>query len=122
MDVVGEALSCVIIDKLPFASPDDPVLQARAGAMEQAGRSPFMEYQLPEAVIALKQGVGRLIRDENDRGVLMLCDPRLLSKGYGRIFLASLPPMPVTKRLEEVEQFFGRDPSTRKAARKVSQA
>ena len=81
-----------------------------------------MEYQLPEAVIALKQGVGRLIRDENDRGVLMLCDPRLLSKGYGRIFLASLPPMPVTKRLEEVEQFFGRDPSTRKAAQKVSQA
>ena len=122
VDVRGEALSCVIIDKLPFASPDDPVLQARAGAMEQAGRSPFMEYQLPEAVIALKQGVGRLIRDENDRGVLMLCDPRLLSKGYGRIFLASLPPMPVTKRLEEVEQFFGRDPSTRKAAQKVSQA
>jgi ATP-dependent DNA helicase DinG len=122
VDVRGEALSCVIIDKLPFASPDDPVLQARAGAMEQAGRSPFMEYQLPEAVIALKQGVGRLIRDENDHGVLMLCDPRLLSKGYGRTFLASLPPMPVTKRLEEVEQFFGRDPSKRKAAQKVSQA
>jgi ATP-dependent DNA helicase DinG len=121
VDVRGEALSCVIIDKLPFASPDDPVLQARAGAMEQAGRSPFMEYQLPEAVIALKQGVGRLIRDENDRGVLMLCDPRLLSKGYGRIFLASLPPMPVTKRLEDVEQFFGHGPSKRKARQKVSQ-
>jgi len=122
VDVRGEALSCVIIDKLPFASPDDPVLQARAGAMEQAGRSPFMEYQLPEAVIALKQGVGRLIRDENDRGVLMLCDPRLLSKGYGRIFLSSLPPMPVTKRLEDVEQFFGRGPSKRKARQKVLEA
>jgi len=118
VDVRGEALSCVIIDKLPFASPDDPVLQARAGAMEQAGRSPFMEYQLPEAVIALKQGVGRLIRDENDRGVLMLCDPRLLSKGYGRIFLASLPPMPQTKRLEDVEQFFGRGPSNARRDRR----
>ncbi len=106
VDVRGEALSCVIIDKLPFASPDDPVLQARAAAMEQAGRKPFMEYQLPEAVIALKQGVGRLIRDENDRGVLVLCDPRLLSKGYGRIFLASLPPMPQTRRLEDVQKFF----------------
>ena len=121
VDVRGEALSCVIIDKLPFASPDDPVLQARAAAMEQAGRSPFMEYQLPEAVIALKQGVGRLIRDENDRGVLMLCDPRLLSKGYGRIFLASLPPMPVTRDVEEVERFFERDLSVRKTARSVAQ-
>jgi ATP-dependent DNA helicase DinG len=121
VDVRGEALSCVIIDKLPFASPDDPVLQARAAAMEQAGRSPFMEYQLPEAVIALKQGVGRLIRDENDRGVLMLCDPRLLSKGYGRIFLASLPPMPVTRDVEQVERFFERDLSVRKTARSVAQ-
>jgi len=106
VDVRGEALSCVIIDKLPFASPDDPVLQARAAAMEQTGRKPFMEYQLPEAVIALKQGVGRLIRDESDRGVLVLCDPRLLSKGYGRIFLASLPPMPQTRRLDDVQRFF----------------
>ncbi len=109
VDVRGEALSCVIIDKLPFASPDDPVLQARASSMEQAGRSPFMEYQLPEAVIALKQGVGRLIRDENDRGVLMLCDPRLRSKGYGKIFLASLPAMPVTHHLEDVARFFSSD-------------
>ncbi len=109
VDVRGEALSCVIIDKLPFASPDDPVLQARAAAMEQAGRSPFAEYQLPEAVITLKQGVGRLIRDESDHGVLVLCDPRLLSKGYGKIFLASLPPMPVTRELRDVERFFSRD-------------
>ena len=109
VDVRGEALSCVIIDKLPFAAPDDPVLQARAAAMEQAGRNPFMEYQLPSAVISLKQGVGRLIRDENDRGVLMLCDPRLLSKGYGKTFLASLPPMPRTRALEDVQRFFAQD-------------
>ncbi len=119
VDVRGEALSCVIIDKLPFASPDDPVLQARASAMEQAGRSPFMEYQLPEAVIALKQGVGRLIRDENDRGVLVLCDPRLLGKGYGKTFLTSLPPMPLTKSIEDVERFFDGDAAAREAARKV---
>jgi ATP-dependent DNA helicase DinG len=122
VDVRGEALSCVIIDKLPFASPDDPVLQARAAAMEQAGRSPFADYQLPEAVITLKQGVGRLIRDENDHGVLMLCDPRLLSKGYGKTFLASLPPMPLTRSLRDVETFFARDDSTRQEAREASPA
>jgi ATP-dependent DNA helicase DinG len=122
VDVRGEALSCVIIDKLPFASPDDPVLQARAAAMEQAGRSPFADYQLPEAVITLKQGVGRLIRDESDHGVLMLCDPRLLSKGYGKTFLASLPPMPLTRALHDVEAFFARDNSTRQEAREASPA
>ena len=106
VDVQGEALSCVIIDKLPFAAPDDPVLKARAEAMERQGRNPFMDYQLPQAVIALKQGVGRLIRDERDRGVLVLCDPRLRSKPYGRLFLASLPPMPRTDRLENVQSFF----------------
>lgn len=106
VDVQGEALSCVIIDKLPFAAPDDPVLRARAEAMEKRGQNPFMEYQLPQAVIALKQGVGRLIRDEQDRGVLMLCDPRLGSKPYGRIFLASIPQIPRTNRLEDVESFF----------------
>jgi len=106
VDVRGEALSCVIIDKLPFAAPDDPVLQARGRAMEEEGRNPFMEYQLPTAVIALKQGAGRLIRDENDRGVLMLCDPRLLSRPYGKTFLASLPPMPRTRALADVERFF----------------
>jgi len=106
VDVRGEALSCVIIDKLPFAAPDDPVLAARGRAMEEDGRNPFMEYQLPAAVIALKQGAGRLIRDEQDRGVLMLCDPRLLSKAYGKTFLASLPPMPRTRVLADVEKFF----------------
>ncbi|HLD13859.1 MAG TPA: ATP-dependent DNA helicase [Burkholderiales bacterium] len=106
VDVRGEALSCVIIDKLPFATPDDPVLQARGRAMEEEGRNPFMEYQLPTAVIALKQGAGRLIRDENDRGVLMLCDPRLLSRPYGKTFLASLPPMPRTRALADIEKFF----------------
>jgi len=122
VDVRGEALSCVIIDKLPFASPDDPVLQARAAAMEQAGRSPFMEYQLPEAVIALKQGVGRLIRDESDRGALVLCDPRLLSKGYGKTFLASLPPMPLTRALEDVERFFAGESGVREPAPQASEA
>ncbi len=106
VDVRGEALSCVIIDKLPFASPDDPVLQARAAAMEQAGLNVFKDHQLPNAVIALKQGMGRLIRDSDDRGVLMLCDPRLMSKGYGKIFLASLPPMARTRALADVENFF----------------
>ena len=109
VDVRGEALSCVIIDKLPFAAPDDPVLRARGQALEQAGRNAFMGYQLPNAVIALKQGAGRLIRDEQDSGVLVLCDPRLLSKGYGRVFLHSLPPMPVTREVEDVRGFFARE-------------
>lgn len=106
VDVRGEALSCVIIDKLPFASPDDPILRARCEALEQVGRNPFLEYQLPAAVIALKQGVGRLIRDEHDHGVLVLCDPRLLQKGYGKVFVESLPPMPLTRDLADVERFF----------------
>jgi ATP-dependent DNA helicase DinG len=106
VDVRGEALSCVIIDKLPFASPGDPVLQARIDAMREAGGNPFMDYQLPQAVITLKQGVGRLIRDVNDRGVLVLCDPRLGSKPYGRIFIDSLPPMSKTRKLEVVQRFF----------------
>jgi ATP-dependent DNA helicase DinG len=106
VDVRGEALSCVIIDKLPFSSPGDPILQARIDALRNRGGNPFMEYQLPQAVITLKQGVGRLIRDINDRGVLMLCDPRLGSKAYGKIFLDSLPPMTRTRKLEVVERFF----------------
>jgi ATP-dependent DNA helicase DinG len=106
VDVRGEALSCVIIDKLPFASPGDPVLQARIDAMREAGGNPFMDYQLPQAVITLKQGVGRLIRDVKDRGVLVLCDPRLGTKNYGRIFLDSLPPMSKTLKLEVVQRFF----------------
>ncbi|MCZ6575991.1 MAG: ATP-dependent DNA helicase [Acidiferrobacterales bacterium] len=110
VDVRGDTLSCVIIDKLPFAAPDDPVLRARAEAMERAGRKPFLEYQLPSAVIALKQGAGRLIRDEKDRGVLVLCDPRLLSRGYGRVFLNSLPAMPLTRSIDDVKAFFGPPP------------
>ncbi|GLQ47001.1 helicase [Dyella lipolytica] len=106
VDVAGEALSVVVIDKLPFAAPDDPVLQARLEALEQAGINPFMGWQVPAAVIALKQGAGRLIRDVHDRGVLVLCDPRLTSKGYGRLFLASLPPMPRTRDLAGVQAFF----------------
>ncbi|PMQ07235.1 hypothetical protein DyAD56_00530 [Dyella sp. AD56] len=106
VDVAGEALSVVVIDKLPFASPDDPVLQARLEALEQSGINPFMGWQVPSAVIALKQGAGRLIRDVHDRGVLVLCDPRLTTKGYGRLFLKSLPAMPRTKELAEVQAFF----------------
>jgi len=106
VDVVGEALSVVVIDKLPFAAPDDPVLMARLDALEQQGINPFMGWQIPNAVIALKQGAGRLIRDVHDRGVLVLCDPRLASKGYGRLFLASLPPMPRTRELADVQAFF----------------
>ncbi len=106
VDVRGEALSCVIIDKLPFASPDDPVLQARADALRARGGNPFMDLQLPQAVIALKQGVGRLIRDVSDRGVMVLCDPRLVSKPYGQVFLNSLPPMLRTRKLELVQRFF----------------
>lgn len=106
VDVRGPALSVVIIDKLPFASPGDPVLQARLEAIRRNGGEPFRDYQLPQAVISLKQGVGRLIRDSNDRGVLMLCDPRLLSKGYGRIFLSSLPPMIHSRELGDVQRFF----------------
>lgn len=109
VDVRGAALSCVIIDKLPFASPGDPVLQARLAALREQGANPFTDYQLPHAVISLKQGVGRLIRDVNDRGVLMLCDPRLLSKSYGRIFLDSLPPMARTRKLESVQRFFAQE-------------
>ena len=106
VDVVGEMLSVVVIDKLPFAAPDDPVLMARLEALEQSGINPFMGWQVPNAVIALKQGAGRLIRDVHDRGVLVLCDPRLSGKGYGRLFLASLPPMPRTRELADVQAFF----------------
>ncbi len=106
VDVRGEALSCVVIDRLPFAAPGDPVVQARIEALRQRGENPFLSYQVPQAVIALKQGAGRLIRDTGDRGVLVLADPRLLSRFYGRLFLDSLPPMPRTRRLDRVRAFF----------------
>jgi ATP-dependent DNA helicase DinG len=108
VDVRGEALSLVVIDKIPFAPPDDPVLSARIEQMKQQGRNAFIEYQLPRAVINVKQGAGRLIRDETDRGVLMICDPRLLSKPYGRRVWQSLPPMKRTKLLADVIDFFAR--------------
>jgi ATP-dependent DNA helicase DinG len=111
VDVAGEALSVVIIDKLPFAAPDDPVFEARLEAIRRNGGNPFRDEQLPQAVIALKQGAGRLIRDPADRGVLMLCDPRLVSKPYGRTILASLPPMRRTREPAEVEAFFARMPA-----------
>ncbi|WP_347261797.1 ATP-dependent DNA helicase, partial [Rudaea sp.] len=110
VDVAGEALSCVIIDKLPFAAPDDPVLVARLNALRESGANPFFDWQVPAAVIALKQGAGRLIRDVADRGVLMLCDPRLTTKAYGKLFLRSLPPMPLTRELADVQSFF--DPAS----------
>ncbi len=105
VDVKGSALSVVIIDKLPFAVPDDPLLKARLDAIRAQGGNPFFDEQVPQAAIALKQGVGRLIRDEQDFGVVMLCDTRLVTKGYGRAFLASLPPMKRTRSLEEVQGF-----------------
>ena len=108
VDVRGEALSLVVIDKLPFAPPDDPVLSARIEKINKEGRNAFMEYQLPRAVINLKQGAGRLIRDESDRGVLMICDPRLITKSYGKKIWQSLPPMKRTRNLTEVGEFFAR--------------
>ena len=110
VDVRGESLSCVIIDKLPFASPGDPVMQARIDSIKRSGGQPFMEFQIPQAVITLKQGVGRLIRDVHDSGVVMIGDPRLKQKSYGRIFLNSLPAMPVTSDIKDVEQFFANNP------------
>ena len=106
VDVRGEALSCVIIDKLPFGSPGDPVMSARIDHVKRAGGNPFFEFQIPQAAIALKQGVGRLIRDVTDRGVLVLCDPRVRSRPYGEVFITSLPPMPITREVDEVEAFF----------------
>jgi len=111
VDVRGEALSVVLIDKLPFAPPDDPVLAARIEALRAEGGNPFMDFQLPQAVLQLKQGAGRLIRDEEDRGVLVLCDPRLYTKSYGRAIRESLPPMKQTRELADVEAFFARIPA-----------
>src|SRR5690606_21234310 len=102
VDVAGDTLSVVVIDKLPFAAPDDPVFEARLQAVRRAGGNPFRDEQLPQAVIALKQGAGRLIRTETDRGVLVLCDPRLVGKSYGRVFLESLPPLPSTRDVADV--------------------
>jgi len=106
VDIRGHGLVLVAIDRLPFASPGDPMLAARLESIRSRGGNPFREYQLPEAVLSLKQGVGRLIRDYDDYGVIMICDPRVLQKSYGRAFLASLPAMPQTRDLEEIREFF----------------
>jgi ATP-dependent DNA helicase DinG len=109
VDVPGEQLSCVIIDKLPFAVPSDPVVAARVRAIEEDGRNAFAEYQVPEAVLALKQGFGRLIRSKRDRGILSILDNRIRRMQYGKIFLESLPEYTITQDLSEVARFMQSD-------------
>ncbi|HLV47467.1 MAG TPA: ATP-dependent DNA helicase [Aliidiomarina sp.] len=111
VDVAGNALRCVLIDKLPFASPDDPLLQARVEDCRRRGRDPFNEVQLPQAILAMKQGAGRLVRSVNDEGVLIICDNRLVTRNYGQLFLSSLPPMGRTRSLEKALAFLSRKPA-----------
>jgi len=110
VDVPGTQLSCVIIDKLPFAVPSDPIVAARVRALQEDGRNPFAEYQVPEAVLALKQGFGRLIRSKTDRGILAILDNRISRMQYGRIFLESLPDYTTTQDIAEVERFMENHP------------
>jgi ATP-dependent DNA helicase DinG len=105
VDVKGEALSAVIIDKLPFQVPSDPLVSARMARVEREGGSPFSDYQVPHAILRLKQGLGRLIRSKSDRGVLSILDNRLSTKGYGKVFLASLPDYAMTDRIEDLVEF-----------------
>ena len=106
VDVAGDALSLVVIDKLPFASPDDPVLAARMKHLEEQGGSPFYDYQVPQAALALKQGFGRLIRSRSDRGVLSILDNRITKQRYGQVFFDSLPDYAFTTTIKDVEKFF----------------
>jgi len=106
VDVPGEALSCLIIDKLPFDSPGEPIVAARIDAIRSQGHNPFMEYQVPSAIISLKQGLGRLIRKRSDRGILSILDVRIMTSRYGRFFLESLPNIPLTHDLSDIDRFF----------------
>ncbi len=106
VDVVGESLGCVIIEKLPFEVPSDPVIQARIERIKDEGGKPFFEFQVPRAILTLRQGVGRLMRSVNDRGVIAIMDVRLFKKGYGRVFLKSLPPSPITREMSDVKNFY----------------
>jgi ATP-dependent DNA helicase DinG len=106
VDVPGESLSCLIVDKLPFDSPGDPLVAARIEAIRARKGNPFIDYQLPSAIISLKQGLGRLIRKSSDRGILSILDNRIINSRYGRFFLDSLPMMPVVHNLEAINEFF----------------
>jgi ATP-dependent DNA helicase DinG len=122
VDVKGEALRLVVIEKLPFASPDDPLVRARIEHLTSSGGNAFRDYQLPEAALALKQGAGRLIRSEDDYGVVVICDPRMLGRSYGRVFLAALPPMSVTQDGKEAMRFLTRHAPRRATAARVAAA
>jgi ATP-dependent DNA helicase DinG len=119
VDVKGEALRLVVIEKLPFSSPEDPLVRARIEHLNASGANAFRDYQLPEAALALKQGAGRLIRSEDDYGAVVICDPRMIARSYGRVFLSALPPMTVTRDPDEVRRFLRRH-APRGAARQVS--
>ena len=116
VDIPGESLSLVIIDKLPFEVPSDPVIMARINRIKALGGNPFNDFQVPRAILTLRQGVGRLMRTAEDRGVIAILDTRLFTKGYGRQFLRSLPPSPVTRELEDVASFFINQHGARRAA------
>ncbi|HUU81837.1 MAG TPA: helicase C-terminal domain-containing protein, partial [Acidobacteriota bacterium] len=109
VDVPGEALSCLIIDKLPFDSPGEPIVAARIDAIRERGGNPFMEYQVPSAIITLKQGLGRLIRNTSDKGILAVLDIRIMTSRYGRFFLDSLPAIPIIHDLSDISRFFEKE-------------
>ena len=113
VDVQGDALRVVIIDKLPFLVPSEPLVAARINRLEEQGRNSFVDYSLPEAIISLKQGLGRLIRSRQDRGILAIFDSRLRTRSYGKVFLRSLPECPVTDSLDDLRNFFGSSESVR---------